>query len=617
MISPITAQEHLALKSSVHVMNLGDSTFIGDGRAEIVLPGAALFPVIDKLCAALNGARSREAIAEGLPTQVRPLFDNLVGALDRHGMLQRLAPSAVDPAYPAGHPYRDVLLFLRDREFDFAAQFERWRQTRLALVGSGYVLKAAARAFACLGIERICLHVEAGDVTPDEVVSGVADHFESVGRGEIEVVDRARFEREVRGSDMLIHAGDRLRPERGLAGTGDVAAVRLALIAGVVDGVGLVVPLRGDADIDALRSRLRGRRAPPPSIASSALIGSVAAFRALSLSSVSARRLGDGPALPLLKVGSGGHVTEHLLCRTSACSPATISALAETAVARRAALAERIPEAEDRFEPLFDSVVGPFSWVAPGTQDQIPLAHESIELTVPDGAADVVERVTGRGRDRKDARADALRRAAVRYAEIVEDRQPGDVRAPIVAAADYAVWRQNALAYALVASPGFERGLQAWAVDPESAADLEVPWYARMAATYGRTPVKTWIGQSTACPGVLAYAQAGAAETWGAAATHQEALSNALGDLCSEVVRGEPWASPSATLLELARQLSERAAGDPMALSELPPVPALESTGGGSDELFAGDAILALAGLWAGRVSLERTGETGLAEHGP
>lgn len=613
----MVTEDYLALKSSVHVMDLGDGAFIGDGRAEILFPGAGLFPVVARLCSALNGERALGTIVDSTPARVRPLLDELVRALERHNMLQRLAPPAMSFADLMAAPYRDVLLFLRDREPHFAAAFDRWRRTPLALAGTGYTLKAAARSLACLGIERICMHiVSAHDVSEKEITLGIADHFESVGRGELRVVDRKGFEATLAEGDLLVHASDHLRLDADILTPARLSAAGLALAAGVVDGFGLVVPLRDYSDIAAIRGRVRRARSEPHSIASRSLIGGVAALRALSLSAISSRRIGDGPTLPLLKVDPGGNVTEHSLCSIADEATAAISAFAGAAVARRAALAERAPEADDPFDPLFDPVVGPFAWVASDPEDQIPLSHRSIDLSMPGRDGPVAARVTGWGREPKDARADALRRAAVRYAETVERRATLDGTGPIAASPDYAMWRQQALAYAFIASPQFRAGLRAWAIDPESAADLEVPWYARMARIYGRAEIQVWTGQSSECPGVLAYARSGPRETWSAALTHEEALHLALGDLCSNIVRDTPLLDMSATgSLDLGRRLSALSSRGLASLEDIPPAPTVDPTRAGIDRLFAGDAILALAGLWVGRVSLDEAATVDLSGH--
>ncbi|CAN5365451.1 hypothetical protein BH10PSE14_BH10PSE14_04000 [soil metagenome] len=613
----MVTEEYPTLKSNVHVMDLGDGAFIGDGRAEILFPGAGLFPVIAKLCSALNGERSLDAIVGTTPARVRPLLDELIGALQRHDMLQRLAPPVVGMADLMASPYRDVLLFLRDREPHFAAAFDRWRRTPLALSGTGYTLKAAARGLACMGIERISLHVvSACEVTENEITLGITDHFESVGRGELQVVDRKGLGTACAEGGLLVHASDHLRLDADFPTPAELSAAGLVLAAGVIDGMGLVVPLRDNADIAAFRGRVRRAQSEPHSMASRSLIGGVAALRALTLSAISSRRIAAGPTLPLLKIGPGGHVTEHDLCSMASQPSATISAFAGRAVARRAALAERAPEADDPFDPLFDPVVGPFAWVTSDPEDQIPLAYRSIDLNIPGRDGPEAARVTGWGRGPTEARADALRRAAVLYAETVERRTALDGHRAIAASPDYAMWRREAFALAAVAAPPFQAGLRAWAIDPESAVDLEVSWYARMARFYGKTEVRAWIGQSSESPGVLAYARAGARETWGAALTYDEALHAALGDLCSSVVRDTPPLGISATSgLDPARRLPALSSQSMVPLADLPPALTVDPTQTGFDRLFSGDVTLALAGLWVGSVSLDETAITAPSDH--
>lgn len=605
----MVTEEYPVLKSSVFVMDLGDGAFIGDGRAEILFPGAGMFPVIAKLCSALNGERTLDAIVGTTPARVRPLLEQLVGTLQHHDMLQRLAKPVADLADLFASPYRDVLLFLRDREPHFAEAFNRWQHTPLALSGTGYTLKAAARGLACLGVERIYLHVaSACDVSENEIALGIADHFESVGRGELQIVDRKGLGAAFAEGAISVHVSDHLRLDSDFPTPGEVRSARLALAAGVMDGVGLVVPLRDNADIAAFRARIRPTRSEPHSMAARSLVGGVAALRALTLSAISSRRIEDSPTLPLLKIDPGGHVTEHSLCSIASQPSSTISAFAGSAVARHAALVGRASEVDDLFDPLFDPVVGPFAWVAPAPEDQIPLAYRSIDLRIPGRDGPGTARVTGWGRAPKEARINALQRAAVLYAETLERRTAADGRWAIAASADYAMWRREALALALIAAPPFQAGLRGWAIDPESSADLEISWYARMARIYGKTEVRVWIGRSLDSPGAIAYAQAGTREAWAAALTHDEALHAALGELCSSIVRDEPPVDGSATSgLDLPRRLPSLSSQRMVPLADLPPTLTLDPTQIGFDRLFSDDIILALAGLWVGRVALDET----------
>jgi hypothetical protein len=597
----------LALRSTVRTMEVEEGAFISDGRSEILFSRPGLFPVILKLCASLNGELTLGAITEGVPARVRPLLDELIGALDARGMLQRLAAPAVNFRDLMADPHRGVLLFLRDREPHFASEFEGWRNLSLAIVGAGHTLKAAARNFARLGIERICLHIVSGrEVSEAEVTQGVNDHYETMGRGELKVVDREGFAAAISPDGLLVYASDNLRADMDFPPPSHVSGARLALASGVMDGVGLVVPLRHESDVLALRSRLRGANARPHSITSRALIGSVTALQALSLTAISSRRSGDGPALPLLKIDAGGHVTQHQLCDLSNQSPEAIARLAISAKESRGGADARGAEGGEIFDTLFDPVIGPFEWIPVDPDDELPLAHQAIDLRVPREDRVLPERVTGWGRELKDARGDALARAAARYAEQVESGRSGADPRPITAATDYADWKQKACAYAFTASLPFQAGLQVRAVDPQRAVDLEIPWYLRLINIYGQCDASAWIGQSSQCPGVLAYAQAGSLEASGAGLTHEEALHAALGDLCNGVVAGARLPdTPATCALDLARQFPLLASPTVLQLSELPPVLTVDAAEVGTDELFTGDPVLALAGLWVGRVSLD------------
>lgn len=476
------------LKSYVFFGRVDDGTWFEAGAKSFVLKNPRLYPIAEKLVSLLDAGHPVEAIMTQAPEPVRPVFAALLASLLDNDMLQPLARGHASPPLGRRGAGDELLAMLEDRIGGNAleAAVTRWSTARVALVGAGYALKAAAGAIATAGCRELTLCFNPGTgVTPSEITEFAADRC-AAGTQLRQAADPAA----VVDHDLVIVASD----------LGDVALAEMlaatgrAVVAGVFAGHACVVPTTGSAD---LADFLYWHPAAEPAAASHGptslgILGCVAAQAGLdAFFGFEAERWRGR----ITVVGSDLEVRSHpLVPRPVAGRPVDnfVHALRHQLPDERAL--ETFEIVKLALDPWFDPLFGPFRVSDDSDLRQMPLMQYPIDVRRP-GHADV--RVVGWGLDLGEA---GLRAIDAAVAHLAAPLVPaGAVTAVGLAPGD---WERRAGAAASVAGSTFAAGRRAAWLPLDAVDDGRVRILRRLLRYHTTALARARLHWSTAAGGI-------------------------------------------------------------------------------------------------------------------
>ena len=497
------------LKSHVYFGRVDDGIWFEAGSRSFLLRNPRLYPAAEKFIALIDNGHPIDTIMARAPEAVRPLFAALLASLLENEMLQPLGADHVWPRPRTGAVAADELLKLLEDRLGGAAlsaAVNRWHSARIAVIGCGHALKAAAGAFAAAGCRDLRIHAEAaptrlapGEITAFVKAQAAADAAMRFTAGVPTIDDFA-------AADLIVYASD----------AGDAAFARdcgAAVIAGVFAGHACVAP-PADASGPGVADMLHWLPAADAGAASHsptslAILGCVAAQAGLHsfFGFDQDRRRGQVSVVgPDLQVSIHPLVTRGT---SAADSRAFIHAPRHQLPDERTL--ETFEIVKLGLDPWFDPMFGAFRV---GTDDairQMPLLQYPIHVRRPGHAAGDGLAI-GWGLDLGQAGLRAIADAVALLAAPL--LPPG---AAFAVGTDAAQWQRAALVAAIVASDGFAAGQRsAWlpldAIEDGAVRVLrrliryhsDAPLRARLhwsglGAAYG---IEIWLGESFAASAI-------------------------------------------------------------------------------------------------------------------
>lgn len=161
------------LRPDVYYVPTRDGAFIIDSARSVTLRGGSIYDWVERLAPSLDGTATLDELTSGLRPAHRKMVGDLVSLLESNGFVRDVGDDR-----PHGltdeelERYQAEIAYVDFRCDSGPARFERWRGTRLVIVGSAPLADAAARAAWELG----CRRVEVVDPSDDaEARSGRAD----------------------------------------------------------------------------------------------------------------------------------------------------------------------------------------------------------------------------------------------------------------------------------------------------------------------------------------------------------------------------------------------------------------------------------------------------------
>ncbi|WP_328874456.1 hypothetical protein OHT76_32815 [Streptomyces sp. NBC_00287] len=179
----------------------GDGVLLTKGSEIVTFQGASTYAWLEKLSPHLDGRHSLGDLTASMRPATREMVERLVGALHDAGLVRDVGEDAEHSLTERElEEYGAEIAFVEAFRESPALRFERYRRTRLLIVGSGSVLAAAGEGALLTGVAQVRT-LDAGSL------------------------DATELQRAVEAADLVLYAADRVDP--GLLATVDLSCAEL------------------------------------------------------------------------------------------------------------------------------------------------------------------------------------------------------------------------------------------------------------------------------------------------------------------------------------------------------------------------------------------------------
>ncbi|MFI6498961.1 hypothetical protein [Nonomuraea typhae] len=427
------------LKPDVYWARLPDGVYLGSSAGQRLIRGRSIYDWLERIAPFLDGARSLEEITEGLREDHRDMVRRIVGVLAEGGYVRDTGedePHTLSPDML--RTYANEIAYLEYHRDSAARTFQRYCELRFLLIGSGQVFPCLVQAVLGMGPREITFATTSDSPTDLERAWEFVTEAASRDPGrEVLHLGREPSAADIGSADVVLHVCDVAAVERAVA-LEDVCREQGTALAQalVIDGSAWVGPVlhpgSDSGSWESLWLRLRANH-PAPRGRQAELTGPTASLAAHHLSFSFFRH-----ATGVRDHGTPYHFTEidladlrtyerrvlpHPLVRHAA--PADRDDFLAEVARLRTGSAQEEPEFSERAAALFDQRVGVFTALDERGLTQVPLYVSEAVVSDPFLTLDEPPRVTGLGQDFGEARRNATRAAAERYAGLAVDRRRG------------------------------------------------------------------------------------------------------------------------------------------------------------------------------------------------
>lgn len=205
----------------------GDGVLLTNGSEVVSFLGASTYAWLDRLSPHLDGSHSVAELTAGLPPAPRQMVEKLVGALHDAGLVrdvsQDLAHCLTSDEL---EQYAAEIAFIEAFHTSPALRFQRYRETRIAVIGSGAVFAAAVEGALLTGAARLSARpTPDGDPGGRVVERAVGERLDELGAeawrrdpgqrlesAALDPADPVAVRDAVEAADLVLYAADRTDP---------------------------------------------------------------------------------------------------------------------------------------------------------------------------------------------------------------------------------------------------------------------------------------------------------------------------------------------------------------------------------------------------------------------
>ncbi|WP_188152460.1 hypothetical protein [Teredinibacter waterburyi] len=539
------SSQWLKLKNYVYFAETEDGVLFEAGAKTFALKGKGLYPLVSRVIHFMDSGSDRESIINNLPDKIAPFVNRLFEELTAHDMLiDATAEKAICEQFGENSETLEFLRFLQDNlDSEYLTEFNRWRETRIVLVGNGHTLKSTLNGLVMSGIGHVDI-LFTGMETSRLKLAEFQQLLDSRAK------DDSGFSYTLLNEDMLNQQLSSGRQEFVLFAADEVqvldrfvsdsASIRLNnhafMVASSTRNHGFVSPLNEqgftnyldflnwlpanfDYDQDSLHSP-----------ASHALIGSVCAYSFINhFFNIYKSEMRNHCAIisPWLDVDYHPILPVATLDRNAPLNPIDFRVEFEVPDGRPVSDYETLLM---NLAPSFDEILGPFSPEPSKRLKQLPLYHDAIRIRYPRSANAANQDVHGWGTSAQDAGMRTLSRSLTQYAKTLFNINDSN----IVSSYDYESWKQLATTLAVINSAEFKQHSVSYYAFPDELENEEVQMLLRVLRLYQPQRIKVELFRE---PGIRAWAARAVADTnilgLGYGVDAITAISEALGAACS------------------------------------------------------------------------------------
>lgn len=189
----------------------GDGVLLSKGSDIVTFQGASTYAWLEKLSPHLDGRHSVGDLTASMRPATRQMVERLVGALHDAGLVRDVSEDAEHSLTERElEEYSAEIAFVEAFQDSPALRFERYRRTRLLVLGSGSVLCAAVEGALLSGVARVSARCTEPAVPARLDQLGRRDVEQSLDAGPMDTTDVAELRRAVEAADLVLYAADRI-----------------------------------------------------------------------------------------------------------------------------------------------------------------------------------------------------------------------------------------------------------------------------------------------------------------------------------------------------------------------------------------------------------------------
>ncbi|MDX3639409.1 hypothetical protein [Streptomyces sp. MB09-02B] len=207
----------------------GDGVLLTKGSDIVTFQGASTYAWLEKLSPHLDGRHSVGDLTASMRPATRQMVERLVGALHEAGLVRDVGEDEEHTLSEVElEAYATEIAFVESFRSSPALRFQRYRRTRLLVLGAGAVLSATVEGALLTGVARVSALTTGGEepgvgVRLKELADEARDRAveQHLDHGSLDVTDTAALRHAVEAADLVLYAADRTGP-------GHLTAVDLA-----------------------------------------------------------------------------------------------------------------------------------------------------------------------------------------------------------------------------------------------------------------------------------------------------------------------------------------------------------------------------------------------------
>ncbi|WP_329462006.1 hypothetical protein [Streptomyces sp. NBC_01431] len=200
----------------------GDGVLLTNGSEVVSFLGASTYAWLDRLSPHLDGSHSVADLTASLPPAPRQMVEKLVGALHEAGLVRDVSQDrAHSLTADELELYATEIAFVEAFHTSPALRFQRYRETRVAVIGSGAVFAAAVEGALLTGVARLSARPTPERGSEDRVRERLVELTVEAGRRDpgqrletaaLDPADPVALRDAVEAADLVLYAADRTDP---------------------------------------------------------------------------------------------------------------------------------------------------------------------------------------------------------------------------------------------------------------------------------------------------------------------------------------------------------------------------------------------------------------------
>ncbi len=211
-----TQNMRLKWKKDTYSIPTPDGVYLRGNNRRLVLKGKSLYRLLERLAPTLDGEVTLAEITDGLDADRKRMVTHLLEKLTAHHFLQDTSQDQLHGLNQAElETYAPNLTFIESLQTSAPSRFERFRNQRLLLIGSGPALTSLFHTSLQAGVKQVSAFLTSEDASdshfPQDLLAARAD---TIPEGYVQFITTAAWDDEaearkiIQAYDVVLHLGE-------------------------------------------------------------------------------------------------------------------------------------------------------------------------------------------------------------------------------------------------------------------------------------------------------------------------------------------------------------------------------------------------------------------------